>query len=113
MDVDSENSIGEHFGPYRLRERLGSGGMGLVWAAEQKKPLCRKVSLKLLKHGIDTEQVIARFEAERAALALMDHPNIARVLDAGTTDKDRPYFVMELIRGAPISDYGNALRLTR
>ena len=103
---------GDRIGPYRLRERLGEGGMGVVWAAEQKQPLRRKVALKVIKPGMDSSQVIARFEAEREALAMMDHPNIARVLDAGTTDKGRPYFVMELIRGVPITEYCDANMLT-
>ena len=90
---------GMQIGPYKLREQLGEGGMGVVWAAEQKRPLHRRVALKVIKPGMDTSQVIARFEAEREALAMMEHPNIARVLDAGTTDHGRPYFVMELICG--------------
>ena len=103
---------GSHIGPYKLRERLGEGGMGVVWAAEQKQPLRRKVALKVIKPGMDTSAVIARFDAEREALSLMDHPNIARVLDAGTTEQGRPYFVMELIRGVPITDYCDAHMLT-
>jgi serine/threonine protein kinase/WD40 repeat protein len=103
---------GDHIGPYKLRERLGEGGMGVVWAAEQKRPLRRKVAVKLIKPGMDTSQVIARFEAEREALSLMDHPNIARVLDAGTTDQGRPYFVMELICGLPITEFCDQKRLT-
>jgi serine/threonine protein kinase len=103
---------GTHIGPYKLRERLGVGGMGVVWAAEQKQPISRKVAIKIVKPGMDTEQVLARFDAEREALSLMDHPNIARVLDAGVTDQGRPYFVMELIRGVPITDYCDANKLT-
>ena len=103
---------GNSIGPYKLRERLGAGGMGVVWAAEQKQPLRRKVALKVIKPGMDSEKIIARFEAEREALSLMDHPNIARVLDAGTTDQGRPYFVMELIRGVPITEYCDAHKLT-
>ena len=79
--------------------------MGIVYMAEQTEPVRRKVALKLIKPGMDTRQVIARFEAERQALALMDHPNIAKVLDAGTTDAGRPYFVMELVKGVPITEY--------
>ena len=79
--------------------------MGVVYMAEQTQPVRRKVALKIIKPGMDTKQVIARFEAERQALALMDHPNIAKVLDAGATDSGRPYFVMELVRGIPITDY--------
>ncbi len=96
---------GESIGPYRLLEQIGEGGMGVVFMAEQTKPIRRKVALKIIKPGMDTGQVIARFEAERQALAMMDHANIARVLDAGSTDSGRPYFVMELVRGIPITDY--------
>ena len=86
--------------------------MGVVYMAEQEKPVRRRVALKIIKPGMDTEQVIARFEAERQALAMMDHPNIARVLDAGTTDTGRPYFVMELVHGVPITEYCDQARLT-
>src|SRR5437016_4854661 len=82
-------------GPYKLLQQLGEGGMGTVFLAEQTQPVQRKVALKIIKPGMDSRQVIARFEAERQALALMDHPNIAKVLDAGTTDAGRPFFVME------------------
>jgi WD40 repeat protein/serine/threonine protein kinase len=92
-------------GPYELREQLGEGGFGVVFLAEQQQPIRRQVALKVIKPGMDTRQVIARFEAERQALAMMDHPNIARVLDAGTTNSGRPYFVMELVRGVPITEY--------
>ena len=92
-------------GPYKLKEQIGEGGFGLVFVAEQQEPVRRKVALKVIKPGMDTREVMARFEAERQALALMDHPNIARVLDAGATDSGRPYFVMELVRGIPITDY--------
>jgi serine/threonine protein kinase/tetratricopeptide (TPR) repeat protein len=92
-------------GPYKLMEPIGEGGMGVVYMAEQQKPVRRKVALKIIKPGMDSRQVIARFEAERQALALMDHPNIAHVLEAGTTESGRPYFVMELVRGIPITDY--------
>lgn len=92
-------------GPYRLMEQIGEGGFGLVFVAEQQRPVRRKVALKVVKPGMDTREVIARFEAERQALALMDHPNIARVLDAGTTETGRPYFVMELVRGVPITEF--------
>ena len=81
------------------------GGFGTVWMAEQQEPIRRRVALKIIKLGMDTREVIARFEAERQALALMEHPNIARVFDAGTTDSGRPYFVMELVRGVPITRY--------
>ena len=94
---------GTVIGPYKLLEQIGEGGMGTVWMAQQTEPVKRLVALKLIKAGMDSKQVIARFEAERQALALMDHPNIARVLDAGTTDSGRPYFVMELVKGVPIT----------
>ena len=90
---------------YKLLQQIGEGGMGVVYMAEQHEPVRRKVALKIIKPGMDTRQVIARFEAERQALAMMDHPNIAKVLDAGTTDSGRPYFVMELVRGVPITEY--------
>jgi serine/threonine protein kinase len=93
---------GSVIGRYKLLERIGEGGFGEVWAAEQKKPVKRRVALKIIKLGMDTKQVVARFEAERQALAMMDHPNIAKVLDAGATDTGRPYFVMELVKGIPI-----------
>src|SRR5215472_6289857 len=96
---------GTLIGPYKLLEPIGEGGMGVVYMAEQTHPVRRKVALKIIKPGMDTRQVVARFEAERQALALMDHPNIARVLDAGATDTGRPYFVMELVRGIPITKF--------
>jgi serine/threonine protein kinase len=98
-------AVGVMIGRYKLLEALGEGGFGSVWLAEQKEPVRRKVALKVIKLGMDTKQVVARFEAERQALALMDHPNIAKVLDAGTTDSGRPYFVMELVRGIPITKF--------
>ena len=97
--------VGARVGRYRLMEQIGEGGFGLVFVAEQQEPVKRKVALKIIKPGMDSQQVIARFEAERQALALMDHPNIAKVLDAGATDSGLPYFVMELVRGIPITDY--------
>src|SRR5262245_39353994 len=97
--------VGTMIGPYKLLEHIGEGGFGAGFMAEQTHPVKRKVALKVLKPGMDTRQVIARFEAERQALALMDHPNIARVFDGGATDSGRPYFVMELVRGIPITDY--------
>jgi serine/threonine protein kinase len=100
----SENA-GTVIGPYRLMEQIGEGGMGLVFVAEQQQPVRRKVALKVIKPGMDTRQVIARFEAERQALALMDHPNIAKVHDGGATASGRPYFVMELVKGVPITEY--------
>jgi serine/threonine protein kinase/Flp pilus assembly protein TadD len=99
-------------GPYKLLQLLGEGGMGAVFMAEQTQPVQRRVALKVIKSGLDSRQVIARFEAERQALALMDHPNIARVLDAGTTDTGRPFFVMELVKGVPITRYCDQHRLT-
>jgi WD40 repeat protein/serine/threonine protein kinase len=96
---------GTVIGPYKLMEQIGEGGMGVVYVAEQTHPVRRKVALKIIKPGMDTKQVIARFEAERQALAMMDHPNIARVHDAGATESGRPYFLMELVRGIPITEY--------
>jgi serine/threonine protein kinase/tetratricopeptide (TPR) repeat protein len=109
VEVDEELPINERpgtvIGPYKLMEQIGEGGMGLVFVAEQQHPVRRKVALKVIKPGMDTRQVIARFEAERQALALMDHPNIAKVLDGGATDSGRPYFVMELVKGVLITEY--------
>jgi serine/threonine protein kinase/WD40 repeat protein len=99
-------------GPYRLLQELGEGGMGIVYLAEQLRPVRRRVALKVIRPGMDSRQVIARFEAERQALAMMDHPNIARVYDAGTTENGRPYFVMELVQGVPITQYCDQQRLT-
>src|SRR5262249_44392454 len=105
-DVSSAmEDVGTVIGRYKLLEKLGEGGFGAVWLAEQKEPVRRKVALKIIKLGMDTKQVVARFEAERQALALMDHPNIAKVLDAGATDNGRPYFVMELVRGIPMTKF--------
>jgi serine/threonine protein kinase len=103
--------VGTHIGPYRLMEQIGEGGMGLVFVAEQHQPVRRKVALKIIKPGMGTREVVARFEAERQSLALMDHPHIARVLDAGATDAGQPYFVMELVRGVPITDYCDRAQL--
>ena len=102
---------GDRIGRYKLLEQIGEGGCGVVYMAEQEEPIRRKVALKVIKLGMDTRQVIARFEAERQALALMDHPNIAKVHDAGATSAGRPYFVMELVRGLRITDYCNDNRL--
>ncbi|MCB1275559.1 protein kinase [Prosthecobacter sp.] len=103
---------GDILGPYKLREQIGEGGFGAVWVADQEKPVKRRVALKIIKLGMDTKEVIARFEQERQALAVMDHPNIAKVLDAGTTQFGRPFFVMELVRGIPITDYCDQNNLT-
>ena len=105
-------SPGASVGPYKLLEQIGEGGMGTVWMAQQHEPIKRLVAVKLIKPGMDSRQIIARFEAERQALALMDHANIARVLDAGTTGAGRPYFVMELVRGVPITRYCDEHHLT-
>ncbi len=96
---------GQTIDRYKLLEQIGEGGFGSVWAAEQREPVKRRVAMKIIKLGMDTKQVIARFEAERQALAMMDHPNIAKVLDAGSTETGRPFFVMELVKGVPILDY--------
>jgi eukaryotic-like serine/threonine-protein kinase len=98
---------GDRIGHYKLLQQIGEGGCGVVYMAEQEAPVRRRVALKIIKPGMDTRNVIARFEAERQALALMDHPNIARVFDAGATQAGRPYFVMELVRGVKITEYCN------
>src|SRR5271166_2717340 len=103
---------GTVIGPYKLLQQIGGGGMGTVFMAEQTRPVQRKVALKVIKAGMDSRQVIARFEAERQALAMMDHVNIARVLDAGATESGRPYFVMELVHGVPITKYCDDNHLT-
>jgi len=99
-------------GRYKLLEQIGEGGFGVVWMAEQEAPVRRRVALKIIKLGMDTKEVVARFEAERQALAMMDHPNIASVLDGGATDTGRPYFVMELVRGIPITQFCDERNLT-
>jgi serine/threonine protein kinase len=96
---------GEQIGHYKLLQQIGEGGFGVVWMAEQDEPVKRRVALKIIKLGMDTKEVIARFEQERQALAMMDHPNIARVFDAGATPFGRPYFVMELVKGVPITEF--------
>src|SRR5438876_522568 len=96
---------GDRIGRYKLLQQIGEGGCGAVYMAEQTEPVRRRVALKVIKLGMDTKQVIARFEAERQALALMDHPNIAKVLDAAATETGRPYFVMELVRGIKITEF--------
>lgn len=110
-DQESESGIGGRIGRYRLIERIGEGGCGVVYLAEQCEPVKRKVALKIIRLGMDTESVIARFELERQSLALMDHPNIARVLDAGATTSGRPYFVMELVDGERITEFCDAASL--
>ena len=102
----------DRIGPYRVIRVLGQGGMGIVYEAEQLEPLRRTVALKVIKLGMDTRDILARFEAERQALAVMDHPNIAKALDAGTTEAGRPYFVMELVQGVPITEYCDRTSLT-
>jgi serine/threonine protein kinase len=114
--VDDRPRIGEGLGTwiggYRLLEQIGEGGMGVVFVAEQERPVRRHVALKIIKPGMDTRQVITRFQAEQQALALMDHPSIAKVFDAGITESGRPYFVMELVQGVPITDYCDQCNLT-
>jgi serine/threonine protein kinase len=105
-------TVGAQVGPYKLLRRIGEGGMGVVFEAEQERPVRRRVALKLIKWGMDTRRVVARFESERQALALMSHANIARVYDAGATERGRPYFVMEYVKGEPITDYCDRQRLT-
>ena len=105
----------ERIGPYRILAQIGEGGMGVVYLAEQTKPVRRRVALKLIKLGMDTKQFIARFEAERQALAMMDHPCVARVFDAGVTSPEegsRPYFVMEHVSGVPITEHCDRQRRT-
>ena len=108
---EAGESVGTMIGFYKLLEKIGEGGFGEVYVAEQREPVKRRVALKIIKLGMDTKQVVARFEAERQALALMDHPNIAKVLDAGATSTGRPYFVMELVKGIPITKYCDQERL--
>ncbi len=103
---------GTVIGRYKLLEKIGEGGMGVVYMAEQREPVIRKVALKIIKLGMDTRQVLGRFEAERQALALMDHPNIAKILDGGATDTGRPYFVMDLVRGLPITRFCDDAKLS-
>src|SRR5581483_10179943 len=104
--------VGDRIGRYKLLQQIGEGGCGVVYMAEQEEPVRRRVALKVIKLGMDTKSVIARFEAERQALAMMDHPNIAKVLDAGATETGRPYFVMELVRGVKITEYCDQNKLS-
>ena len=108
----TDSGAGTVIGPYHLLQRIGEGGMGEVWLAEQKQPVRRRVAVKLIKAGMDTREVVARFESERQALALMDHPAIAKVFDAGSTPEGRPYFVMEYVAGLPITDYCDKHKLS-
>jgi eukaryotic-like serine/threonine-protein kinase len=112
FDRPYDEAVGRTIGVYKLLERLGEGGFGEVFAAEQTEPIKRRVAMKIIKQGMDSRAVVARFEAERQALAMMDHPNIAKVLDAGTTPAGRPYFVMELVRGVSINKYCEENRLS-
>ncbi len=112
QDLNPSELVNTQIGPYRLLQEIGSGGMGIVYLAHQSKPVDRRVALKIIKPGMDTRQVMARFEAERQALAIMDHPNIAKVFDAGQTDSGRPYFVMELVNGVPITEFCDQHHLT-
>ena len=113
-DTGSEkrDQNGDQIAGYKLLQEIGHGGCGVVYMAEQEKPVHRRVALKVIKLGMDTRQVVARFEAERQVLARMDHPNIAKVLDAGATAKGRPYFAMELVGGLKITDYCDENMLT-
>src|SRR5262249_18597486 len=111
LDIPVTEKAGDRIGHYKLLQQIGEGGCGVVYMAEQEEPVRRRVALKILKLGMDTKQVIARFEAERQALALMDHPIIAKVLDAGATDTGRPYFVMELVRGVKITEFCDEAKL--
>src|SRR5271156_6114305 len=114
VDLDDAPAefVGLKIGRYKILEQIGEGGCGVVYVAEQTEPVRRRVALKVIKLGMDTKQVVARFEAERQALAMMDHPNIAKVLDAGATENGRPYFVMELVRGIKITEYCDQANLT-
>src|SRR5262249_28825129 len=112
VEVAVSEQPGMVIGAYKLLEQIGEGGFGVVFMAEQQQPIRRKVALKVLKPGMDTRQVVARFEVERQALALMDHANIAKVLDAGQTAGGRPYFVMDLVKGVPITEYADQAQLT-
>ncbi len=112
IDQPTTEHPGTIIGPYKLLQQIGEGGMGAVFMAEQLEPVRRRVALKIIKPGMDSRQVIARFEAERQALAMMDHQNIARVLDVGTTQSGRPYFVMELVHGVPITQFCDDGKLT-
>ena len=111
--VESPDRVGQVLaGRFKLIEQIGEGGMGTVWVAEQLEPVRRKVALKLIKPGMDSRAVLSRFEAERQALAVMDHPNIAKILDGGMAESGRPFFVMEYVKGLPFSKYCDEFRLS-
>src|ERR1700680_3458895 len=110
--ASNEAAVGTVIGPYHMLERIGHGGMGEVWLAYQAQPVRRRVAIKLIKAGMDTREVVARFESERQALALMDHPSIAKVFDAGSTPQGRPYFVMEYVSGIPLTAYCDKHKLS-
>src|SRR5436190_9231996 len=112
VTLPPEEQPGTRIGHYKLREKIGEGGCGIVYVAEQEEPVRRRVALKVIKPGMDTRQVVARFDAERQALAIMDHPNIAKVFDGGATATGRPYFVMELVKGVPITEFCDQHQLT-
>ena len=112
LETATAATADDDFGRYRIIQPLGEGGMGTVYLAEQLEPIRRRVALKVVKLGMDTSQVLARFDNERQALAMMDHSNIAQIFDAGATTKGRPYFVMEYIEGAPITQYCDRRRMT-
>ena len=112
VDQPPAEQVGTMIGSYKLIEEIGEGGMGSVFMALQKEPVRRKVALKVIKPGMDSKQVVSRFEAERQALAMMEHPSIARVFDGGSTESGRPYFVMELVNGMPVTDYCDRYRFT-
>ena len=109
---DSASYANQQIGPYKLLQQIGEGGFGVVYMADQLHPVKRRVAFKVIKPGMDTKEVVARFEAERQALALMDHVNIANVLDGGTTDSGRPYFVMELVKGVGLTEFCDHNRLS-
>jgi serine/threonine protein kinase len=108
----TEPTVPQQIGPYTIREQIGEGGMGTVYVAEQKEPVRRKVALKIIRAGMASKEIVARFEAERQALAMMEHPNIARVIDGGTTPTGQPFFAMELVQGTPITQYADAHRMS-
>ncbi len=112
LSLPPKASPPSQIGPYKIREKIGEGGMGIVYLAEQEKPFRRRVALKVIKLGMDTNEVLARFESERQALAIMNHPNIAKIFEAGATGQGRPYFVMELVKGVPITEHCDRQRLT-